>query len=57
MSGELIGVLIAVLAVGVTLAGVILTSSRGLQQVGHLTTQYAHITADYKALAKVLSGR
>ena len=32
----------------------ILTSSRGLQQleqqVGHLTTQYAHITADYTAL-------
>ena len=36
------------------MAGVILTSSRGLQQleqqVGHLTTQYAHITADYTAL-------
>ena len=32
MSVELISVLIAVLAVGVTLAGVILTSSRGLRQ-------------------------
>ena len=27
------------------------------QQVGILTTQYAHITADYKALAKLLNGR
>ena len=27
------------------------------QQVGILTTQYAHITADYKALAKALIGR
>ena len=32
MSIELISVLIAVLAVGVTLAGLILTSSRGLRQ-------------------------
>ena len=32
MSGELISVLIAVLAVGVTLAGLILTSNRGLRQ-------------------------
>ena len=32
MSVELISVLIAVLAVGVALAGVILTSNRGLRQ-------------------------
>ena len=32
MSGEIISVLIAVLAVGVTLAGLILTSNRGLRQ-------------------------
>ena len=32
MSNELIGVLIAVAAVGVTLIGVILTSNRGLRQ-------------------------
>ena len=32
MSVELIGILTAIVAVGVTLAGVILTSSRGLRQ-------------------------
>ena len=32
MSGELISVLIAVLAVGVTLTGLILTSNRGLRR-------------------------
>ena len=32
MSGELISVLIAVLAIGATLAGLILTSNRGLRQ-------------------------
>ena len=32
MSGELISVLIAVLAIGATLAGLILTSNRGLRE-------------------------
>ena len=32
MSGELISVLVAVLAIGATLAGLILTSNRGLRQ-------------------------
>ena len=32
MSIELVGILIAILAVGVTLAGLILASSRGLRQ-------------------------
>ena len=40
MSVELIGILTAIVAVGVTLAGVILTSSRGLRQdIGSLEVQ------------------
>ena len=40
MSVELIGILTAIVAVGVTLAGVILTSSRGLRQdMGRMETR------------------
>ena len=36
MSVELISVLIAVLAIGATLAGLIVTSNRGLRNIGQL---------------------
>ena len=48
MSIELISVLIAVLVVGVTLAGVILTSSRGLRQ--DMAQQEARLRDDIKQL-------
>ncbi len=50
MSVELISVLVAVLAMGVTLAGLILTSSRRLRQ--DMAQQEARLREDMKQLAE-----
>ena len=50
MSIELISVLVAVLAIGATLAGVILTSSRGLRE--DMARMEARLREDMKQLAE-----
>ena len=72
MSVELISVLIAVLAVGATLGGLILTSSRGLRQdmrrlderisglesqIGELRERMAHLEGLLEGLREAITGR
>ena len=65
MSVELISVLIAVLAIGATLAGLILTSNRGLRQginelrgeVGELRERMAHLEGLLEGLREASTGR
>ena len=72
MSGEGINILIALLAVGATLAGLILTSSRGLRQdmrrlderisglesqIGELRERMAHLEGLLEGLREAISGR
>ena len=55
MSVELIGVLVAVLAIGATLAGLILTSTRGLRQ--DMTGMESRLEARISALESRLDAR
>ena len=69
MSVELISVLIAVLAIGATLAGVILTSVRGLRQdmqaqmgglrgeIAQLRERMAHLEGLLEGLREAITGR
>ena len=65
MSVELISVLVAVLAIGATLAGLILTSNRALRQdikdlrgeVGELRERMAHLEGLLEGLREAISGR
>ena len=65
MSVELISVLVAVLAIGATLAGLILTSNRALRQdikdlrgeVGELRERMAHLEGLLEGLREAITGR
>ena len=65
MSIELTSVLVAVLAIGATLAGLILTSNRALRQdikdlrgeVGELRERMAHLEGLLEGLREAISGR
>ncbi len=65
MSVELISVLIAVLAIGATLAGLILTSNRGLRQginelrgeIGELRERMAHLEGLLEGLREAITGQ
>ena len=55
MSVELISVLIAVLAIGATLAGLILTGNRGLRQ--DIRQDMAHLEGLLEGLREAITGR
>ena len=55
MSVELISVLVAVLAIGAALAGLILTSNRGLRQ--DIRQDMAHLEGLLEGLREAITGR